>query len=973
MNCEQFEQSIADYLEGALDDAAQEALMSHVEGCDRCRRELQFFMRQDQELERYFGRERERVERIVNPLAPTAAPGGRRRSFVPRRWAWAAAAAVFIAMGGGVWHVWRLTVPMGNAALATLRQADGDVLVLRDGDYRMAFVGQTIHQGERLKVVSGGYAALTLADDNLLEVRGGTQLTLAQFPDRFEVQMHRGQLWAHLPVHPPHPFVVRTPQLTATARGTVYGVEQELDRSIVRVADGTVEVADGGVQTDVTAGETYNSLTDAATPTSTDAIAWSRNRDDLGALAEADEQAAGPTTTALADPAATPTPTPVANEPAQPVAPIEDLTRLLPDDTRFVVDLRDWLSLTDDFRRTDYSRLLNEPNIEQWLRSMGGQQIIGQLLNEMRLLEVLDIVRSLDGQIVAGLSWSDGNDADARPRFVLLADCRTTAEQLRQNIDRLLVEDADGVVNPATVSRSRAEINRVLRIVGGRMVFSSDEQLLGETLRRMETGEPTVFDTGAFHGKIVDNVGDAPLVVALDLSGILDPIRPRLDAASGAAFDFLGAGSLDYALIAPRFKGAGMSQAARLGFKNKRAGVLDWLAKPGPMRGLDFFSPEVNLFGAVVLTDPRVAYYDMMLNFKDMPAMSVPAIMLRFLGEHTALLDSIGNEIAIGLENPVMPVPNVKVVVELRDPEVFREHFNGLVDQALTLYSLAGNALVVVETTEYKGRTIYTIVAEGVLIELSWAFVDDFLVLGPGPRFVEHSIDVHESGRSIASDARLLGLLPSSTGATFSLLVYQNIAKIVGELVNSRLVGGWSSQERLLFPDLSFLSRYDAPGIAYAYADDSTIDFYLNTPKGIDLNMGMAIPVVQRWLDKFTGFSGHLELTAETERRLDQIAAAAMLFRQDFGRWPVSLAELSDGVSQAIPADPFGLVAGDTLRLVAGPEPDQVTLYSIGPDGTDDGGTIAYNPIAGADSPGDILIRLPLEEPAAEPTEVVAD
>jgi hypothetical protein len=68
-------------------------------------------------------------------------------------------------------------------------------------------------------------------------------------------------------------------------------------------------------------------------------------------------------------------------------------------------------------------------------------------------------------------------------------------------------------------------------------------------------------------------------------------------------------------------------------------------------------------------------------------------------------------------------------------------------------------------------------------------------------------------------------------------------------------------------------------------------------------------------------------------------ALAVERFRLARGRWPESLADVVPEVLAAVPADPFD---GQPLRYrrTAG----GVVIYSIGPDGADDGGTFRYDP-----------------------------
>jgi hypothetical protein len=76
--------------------------------------------------------------------------------------------------------------------------------------------------------------------------------------------------------------------------------------------------------------------------------------------------------------------------------------------------------------------------------------------------------------------------------------------------------------------------------------------------------------------------------------------------------------------------------------------------------------------------------------------------------------------------------------------------------------------------------------------------------------------------------------------------------------------------------------------------------------------------------------SGHALMRCATA------AIAAERFRRDTGRWPASLEELvTSGLLPAVPADPHDL---QPLRLKRWP--DGLVIYSVGPDGKDDGGAL---------------------------------
>jgi hypothetical protein len=82
-----------------------------------------------------------------------------------------------------------------------------------------------------------------------------------------------------------------------------------------------------------------------------------------------------------------------------------------------------------------------------------------------------------------------------------------------------------------------------------------------------------------------------------------------------------------------------------------------------------------------------------------------------------------------------------------------------------------------------------------------------------------------------------------------------------------------------------------------------------------------------------------------------EVALAAERYRRRHGRWPAALAELVPALLAAVPKDPFG---GQPLRLRLTAE--GLTVYSIGPNGQDDGGAVADPPEGGRAT--DVGVRL---------------
>lgn len=111
-------------------------------------------------------------------------------------------------------------------------------------------------------------------------------------------------------------------------------------------------------------------------------------------------------------------------------------------------------------------------------------------------------------------------------------------------------------------------------------------------------------------------------------------------------------------------------------------------------------------------------------------------------------------------------------------------------------------------------------------------------------------------------------------------------------------------------------------------------------------------PYSQAFLEEFS--SGLVKAAGEqTTNRLLLIALALHAYHAEHGRYPTTLAELTPSYLHAIPADPFALSGSPQYQQ----KDDGYLLYSVGPNGTDDGGRSYRHFSTGLDkdSKGDIV------------------
>jgi hypothetical protein len=88
------------------------------------------------------------------------------------------------------------------------------------------------------------------------------------------------------------------------------------------------------------------------------------------------------------------------------------------------------------------------------------------------------------------------------------------------------------------------------------------------------------------------------------------------------------------------------------------------------------------------------------------------------------------------------------------------------------------------------------------------------------------------------------------------------------------------------------------------------------------------------------------DVVCETQNGLLLVVLALHAYRLEHGHYPASLAELAPAYLKKLPDDPFALQGTFQYRL----DSNNYVLYSVGPDGKDDGGKPIDDPKKAADA-----------------------
>jgi ABC-type transport system involved in multi-copper enzyme maturation permease subunit len=127
------------------------------------------------------------------------------------------------------------------------------------------------------------------------------------------------------------------------------------------------------------------------------------------------------------------------------------------------------------------------------------------------------------------------------------------------------------------------------------------------------------------------------------------------------------------------------------------------------------------------------------------------------------------------------------------------------------------------------------------------------------------------------------------------------------------------------------LIRYGTELVEAAKLPESQSQVLLNTLQKSLTHRQHMVSLLGAWVGRFM----QIAQRGQAQLRCTIVALAAERFRRQHGRWPDTLTELTPEYLEMVPVDPF-----DGLPLRWSRKKGHVVVYSIGPDGVDNGGVI---------------------------------
>ncbi|MCB2156389.1 FecR family protein [bacterium] len=834
------ENRILEFLEGELTPDEERELMAEVEANEEYKDLLEQYRRQDRELAAFFGAAEETLAESADrpdlsalPVARTTREPAKVRP-ISRWMAIAACAALLIAVGTYV------ILPWGNGgAVERVLASQGTVQAFEaEGIRSLAGEDRLPATTQRLKTANDGYLQLALANNTgSVELNANSLVRLAGSKNKPQFELERGELFVanNAAKESARPVRVDTREFRVESDGGTFSVVRGLRGAEVAVASGNVEVIQAGVVKKLGAGESYSS--EKARPIPVDRrIAWTSagatamNADEPTLVAELPDADAAATTSAATMSSIDEIVSPY----GQGVALTTDY---LPEDTIVLVEIPSIAHLigptgtesladviTEETIRTFIDRLseveIDEESAEQFATGLG---------TALRSPDVQTVLKALKGSVSLGVGENGA---------VLITDVRSDAAAVEEVINGKLV--------PLLSLLQMGNEQVSARVENGFLIIAIQNAAFLESLEAIRTDTPTDFAYSPFVLDLRNTSPHSTITGAVNVAGInqlmLEHDRTYGDRAAVAMQRF-GLDNMRAIIGATDFGDQADNQAVRVTFDGERHGMVGWLDEPGAMGSIQFFSPDTHALLAMKVQSPEVMLEEVFgwlrsenKNF-DAVDQSAEAELLRMVAA------TLGNEAAIGLDNPLLPIPNVKVAIEVLDPIAFHNAMLDLID----LMATSGDSQlekVQVRSESYRGHLVVSFEYPGAPFGISYAVIDDYVIFGPGAAFVKNTIEMSEDGRSLENEYAFTSSLPAKSGSHVSMLLYQPFSKSAKEVAPLLQKLGVQGIEDLV--DLAEGSENEAL-VAYAIAEDNSVDFFVEGFRVGDLEMTGWIPAVADW------------------------------------------------------------------------------------------------------------------------------
>jgi hypothetical protein len=863
--CAGFQSLLPAYLRGELSESRALLLKDHTHECIPCRRALKVARAAE-------NGETVSVRRAIAPSRASVLRANVTASYPA--WRWAVAAVLMIAIG-------LVGLPLLNrmpysGAGATVHAANGTLYRISEHGLSAILPGETIELGESIRTARDANAVVRLRDGSLVEMKERSGLSVSENSNGTTLHLEGGNLIVQAAPQRQRHLYVETNDCLVSVTGTIFSVNNGTRGSRVSVIEGEVHVDRAGQAESVLHGGDQVTTSERLerVPVMQE-IQWSRDRERYAQILESlrgmrrdlDAQVQRPGlrySTRLLD--AMPESTVLYAALPNLTATVADSYRLMQERVRDNAALREWWQDESTSRTNNQARLDEMINrVREFGTHLGGEIVVGAEMSAAGHPDIPFVIAELSNNgegfrayLENQMAQMGANANRNAPRVTIVDDPRAAAAgDTTQPI-------AHTLLHQNATNQSPNELFVWIR--GDVVVAATRRDQLARIATNFEGGSTAnAFTNTSFHARLASIYREgAGLIVAADLERILPTaIRQNRDRRTSAranssnnessnnaarqesVLQQLGVMDMRHVIVELKETNGRPVNRAVLSFNEQRRGMASWLATPGPMRALEFISPDANAVAAFVVKEPT-ALVDDLLNTIGTADPDVLRHLRETEAQHGLSLrqdfaQPLGGEFAFALDGPILPVPSWKMIVEVYDTTRLQTTLERTIERANEWARREGKQGFVWEHSEAGGQTFYALRSQDFGVSINYAYVNGYMIIAPTRALVERAIQLRDTGTTLLRAAAFQATLPADGQANFSAVFYQNLAPVVRPLMQ-RLgsTGANASEEareyRRRLERLSVLP----PMLAYAYAnEDGQITFSAGSDEGpFGLNPG---------------------------------------------------------------------------------------------------------------------------------------
>ena len=791
--CDDIRTLLPQYRRGQLSPARALLVEDHLHECVDCRREAETGQRAS-----------------TSPLPwkqelPKATQGH-------LRWVMAAAAVLIVGVSVYFAQDRYLASPAGMRAR---------VESLSGGLYRVGFSGNEqalkpgdeLQEGERVRTAGDSQATLRLGDGSVVEMNERAEFAVSMHRKDTTIALDRGKIIVQAAKRSSGHLYVAAPDCRVSVTGTVFAVNSGIKGSRVSVIEGEVRVAEAGVTSVLHSGDQRSTNASVGSVPVKQEIAWSQNLDKhLALLAEFAHLENKLETVKMPE-----------------LRYQSNLLPLLPSSTILYASIPNLGDAVDQANKLFQQELQESQVLRDWWQQAQSKK------GAPKYDEVIEYVHDLSQYLGNEIVFSVSHDGHSGPPLVI---AQVQRPGLRQFIEQELAKHVDPK-KPGTVRVfDETEIASATAPGNGRGLFllvrpdfvaaAVEIAPLQQLNAVLNQGQGGGFAATPFGQRMAASYQQgAGLLFGANLQAMASGHAAAHHAGErhvgeGHKSDFQSTGLADVQyLIAERKDIAGqVTNRAELTFTGPRHALASWLAAPAPIGGLDFVSKDAAAAAAFVSKSPAQMLDDV---FNTATSANPEAKAHIAKGEadlkinfHQDLADTLGGEITFALDGPLLPTPAWKVVVEVYNPGRLQTTIQQLVADAND-HIKNQDAKATLEQASVNGLTYYTLhFTDGTKsAEVVYTFTDGYMVLGPSRALVMNAVAVKQSGNSLARSSSFRSLLPQDQHADVSALVYQNLAPVVGPIMQQLSPSQLQSLQQL--------AAETKPSVVCAYGEPNSI------------------------------------------------------------------------------------------------------------------------------------------------------